>query len=333
MTAKRTTAAKAPAPKKIGRPRKITPEVAKRMFKQLSLGRSLRTVCKDPGMPSLSTTMDWLLEDAEFADQYARSKKAGIELHVDSILDLADSATGENAHAVRLKVDTRKWLASKLLPKLYGDRVQVDADVAVREVIDPNDPRVSWQAKPLDRWTPPERIEAAKALGFRLALLRQQLASSGFDERLGDAAAALGLAIVEAAQGRSPAPPPPAHALHALPAPPEKDITPPPGGPDEPRGPMDNISWPPSPGPSAESPEAFGAKTYAAGAAKRARTARDIAETEAYGRPLTAEERLEYDAGIAKINRQADRLSEAARRPKVIGGGASLTAARRRGGF
>jgi len=116
-----------------GRPRKYTPELAAAVCKQLSLGHSLRKVCKLPGMPSLSVVMEWLQQDRTFAEHYARAKRTGLELHIDQIIELADSATGENAHAVRLQVDTRKWLASKLMPKLYGDKVEVAADVTLDE--------------------------------------------------------------------------------------------------------------------------------------------------------------------------------------------------------
>jgi len=40
----------------------------------------------------------------------------------DEIVELADSATPRDAHVIRLRVDSRKWVASKLLPKVYGDR-------------------------------------------------------------------------------------------------------------------------------------------------------------------------------------------------------------------
>ena len=44
------------------------------------------------------------------------------EKWADEVIELSDSATVENAHVVRLQVDSRKWITSKLLPKKYGDR-------------------------------------------------------------------------------------------------------------------------------------------------------------------------------------------------------------------
>lgn len=33
-------------------------------------------------------------------------------------------ANGENVHRSRLRVDTRKWLLSKMLPKKFGDKIE-----------------------------------------------------------------------------------------------------------------------------------------------------------------------------------------------------------------
>jgi hypothetical protein len=79
--------------------------------------------------------------DESFRSDYAQARKVGVEYHIDQILELADSATQHNALAVRLRVDTRKWLAAKVYPKLYGDRIGLEAEVTHRNV-DANDPSV-----------------------------------------------------------------------------------------------------------------------------------------------------------------------------------------------
>lgn len=105
---------------------KLTRAMKARICREVALGKSLRKVLKAKGMPSMSRVMEVLGNDTDWEEQYARARQRGIELHIDGIVDLADTATAENAQAVRLKVDTRKWIASKILPKLYGDRVSVD---------------------------------------------------------------------------------------------------------------------------------------------------------------------------------------------------------------
>src|SRR5208337_163169 len=79
----------------------------------------------------------WLVEHQEFADAYANAKRAQIQLLVDEIVQIADFSHEDDKFASdgslvpnkeyiarsRLRIDTRKWMAAKLIPRLYGDRV------------------------------------------------------------------------------------------------------------------------------------------------------------------------------------------------------------------
>jgi len=60
------------------------------------------------------------------SDRYARAKSFQSEREADIILDIADSATNQDYQVARLRVDARKWIASKLLPNKYGERTQID---------------------------------------------------------------------------------------------------------------------------------------------------------------------------------------------------------------
>ena len=102
----------------------------------MSNGESLLQVCRDPAMPASSTVMSWVLDDREgFAAHYARARHLLAEHWADEVLASGDEPPEitpdgrRDAAAVqhqRLRVDSRKWLLSKVLPKLYGDRVAVD---------------------------------------------------------------------------------------------------------------------------------------------------------------------------------------------------------------
>lgn len=73
-------------------------------------------------------------DNKDFSDQYARAKQAQVEYVVDELLDIADDTSNDqivdsegqlhfNSQAIqraRLRIDTRKWLACKLVPKVYG---------------------------------------------------------------------------------------------------------------------------------------------------------------------------------------------------------------------
>ena len=114
-----------------GRPTKKTPELIKEICARISEGQSLATVSRSEDMPGLSTTWRWLSEDASFQDDYARAIQARAMAHAERIDDLAEQAVrGEiPADVARVAIDAKKWTASRLLPKLYGDRTQVDATV------------------------------------------------------------------------------------------------------------------------------------------------------------------------------------------------------------
>lgn len=121
-----------------GRPSSYTEKIALIICERLSDGESLRSICRDPEMPAKTTVFKWLLDIDGFSNQYARAKEESAESHADDMLDIADEThndhyidengnTKVNNEAIqrsRLRVDTRKWIASKLKPKKYGERIQ-----------------------------------------------------------------------------------------------------------------------------------------------------------------------------------------------------------------
>lgn len=93
---------------------------------QMSHGRTLNKICAEPGMPSKGTVMEWVLkDDGGFAAQYARARALMLEHWAEEVADVADDCGTDNAEVAkaRLRVDSRKWLLSKLRPEQYGDRV------------------------------------------------------------------------------------------------------------------------------------------------------------------------------------------------------------------
>lgn len=66
---------------------------------------------------------------AERRDQYIRARDAALHAMADAVIDIADAVDEERGAAVnkaRLQVDSRRWLLSKLAPKVYGDKVDVE---------------------------------------------------------------------------------------------------------------------------------------------------------------------------------------------------------------
>ena len=113
------------------RPYKWTPEIEAEIFKRIGNGESLRDICNDDWLPSRETVRMRLIDDAEFAGQYARAREAQADHEFDEIKDIADMATAENVAVARLQIDARKWRASKLRPKVYGDKLDLSGNVGL----------------------------------------------------------------------------------------------------------------------------------------------------------------------------------------------------------
>jgi hypothetical protein len=118
-------------------------KIADIICKRLSDGESLRAICRDDGMPAESTVRDWVRTDYQgFAAQYTRAREIGYLVMAEELLELSDKpnigtkevskatgleiTTGDNVDRTRLQIDTRKWLLSKMLPKIYGDKQQIE---------------------------------------------------------------------------------------------------------------------------------------------------------------------------------------------------------------
>jgi len=105
-----------------GRPSKFTQPLADRICERLAAGETLRAICRDDDMPSPQAVLRWIPKNEGFSEQYARAREAGYALMADQLTEIADN-DGDPARD-RLRVDTRKWLLSKALPKIYGDKVE-----------------------------------------------------------------------------------------------------------------------------------------------------------------------------------------------------------------
>ncbi len=129
--------------KKMGRPSDYTKELAIEVCARLAEGQSMRKIAKDEHMPSVKTLFTWLGKHEEFLQQYEKAKAECADMYAEEIIEIADDssndyvdvqdengATGatrlntEHVQRSRLRIDSRKWVASKLKPKKYGDKIQ-----------------------------------------------------------------------------------------------------------------------------------------------------------------------------------------------------------------
>ncbi len=110
-----------------GRPTLYNKELTNKICEQIADGKSIRTICKAEDMPGMSTIFTWLGENQEFQEQYTRAKSMQSDAFIEDMLDKTEnvSTDKDSIAKARLQVDTMKWIASKLKPKVYGDKVDV----------------------------------------------------------------------------------------------------------------------------------------------------------------------------------------------------------------
>ena len=114
------------APRRVGRPSIYSPEVASEIWRRLIEGESMRSISRDPAMPSRFTMLEWLRAKPEFQTECARARTLQADLMDDMIRDIIETVTPESAPADRVKLAALQWRASKLEPKKYGDRVTAE---------------------------------------------------------------------------------------------------------------------------------------------------------------------------------------------------------------
>ncbi len=116
--------------KKKGRPSKYTDEIAAEICRQIAEGKSLVKITEDIGV-SYQTVLNWLHDNETFLGKYARAREQQADFYADEMVTIAD--TTDDPNKARLQIDARKWKASKLAPKKYGDKLSVDATISTHD--------------------------------------------------------------------------------------------------------------------------------------------------------------------------------------------------------
>ena len=111
----------------MGRPTTYTLARAEKICRRIAEGEPLTKICKDTKMPGYSTALRWRVENSEFRELYARAREDAGDTLADEIIILARRVeSGElDPNVGKVVIDAMKWAASKLKPRIYGDRQEV----------------------------------------------------------------------------------------------------------------------------------------------------------------------------------------------------------------
>jgi hypothetical protein len=107
----------------MGRPTKYTAEKGDKICEMVAEGSSASSACKTIGV-SLKTMYAWLRSYEEFRNNYETARQDGADTLVDELMFIADNE--EDVQRAKLKIDARKWVASRMKPKKWGDRQQLE---------------------------------------------------------------------------------------------------------------------------------------------------------------------------------------------------------------
>ncbi len=118
-----------------GRPNfQYTEEIGNFICEQISHGKTMTSICKEEGMPSIATIYSWLSplhpnHNENFLKSYLISREIQAEVLADEIKDISDEFDkkddGTKVNRARLRTENRKWLAAHLFPRKFSDKMQI----------------------------------------------------------------------------------------------------------------------------------------------------------------------------------------------------------------
>ena len=117
------------------------PEIVDRICSEIANGKSLRTICNMDGMPDKRKVFEWVSKYPDFKAKYDVAIRERAHAYVEEMMDIADNGTndwmenndpdnpgwkfnGEHVQRSKVRLEARKWVACKLLPKIYGEKVE-----------------------------------------------------------------------------------------------------------------------------------------------------------------------------------------------------------------
>ena len=109
----------------------ITTEITNQICEKLMSGVPLTRICEAKDLPSLSTVHRLINKDPSFAKQIIQARKVGCQFYLDKMIDELETVSNKDVGIVREKLHHYRWLASKLLRSLFGDKQEVIQDTKI----------------------------------------------------------------------------------------------------------------------------------------------------------------------------------------------------------
>ena len=95
--------------------------------------RPLRDLIREnPDLPSVGTIYSWRIDSDDFRERFMDAKAAQAQIVIDEILELSDDPANCETDILnwsKTRIETRKWLATKLIKHVYGNKVQSEVTV------------------------------------------------------------------------------------------------------------------------------------------------------------------------------------------------------------
>ena len=133
-----------------GRPTLYTRELSDRILDLMATGRSLRSICREDWAPDDRTIRDWVAEDRDgISPRYAHARDRCVMAWAEETIEIADDARNDFMERVKAdgsvetaldrehiqrsvaRISARQWMASRLLPKTFGDKTTVDLNAKI----------------------------------------------------------------------------------------------------------------------------------------------------------------------------------------------------------
>lgn len=123
----------------MARPSIYSEEMGDLICERLMDGESLRKICAEDEMPSRTTVHRWMVDVEGFGSKCARAREIQADTLFDDLQDVADNGNPEDVQRAKLRVSTMQWRASKLAPKKYGEKLDLNHSGGISINITPDD--------------------------------------------------------------------------------------------------------------------------------------------------------------------------------------------------